>query len=98
MMHRLKKIVKQMWEETMGAEQYAMCALNTKDEDRTLAEMYHSMANQEMTHAENLMSQASRVASLMHDEPHIESIWNWERDKIMEQMAHSKYYIDAYRK
>lgn len=87
-----------MWEETMGAEQYAMCALNNKDEDRSLAEAYHSMANQEMTHAENLMSQAARIVSEMHEDPHMASIWSWERDKIMEQMAHAKYLIDIYRK
>ena len=97
MMHRLKKIVEYIWDETMGGEQYAMCALNNKDEDRSLAEAYISMATQELSHAETLMSHAARIISNA-DEEHIRAIWDWEHDKVMKRMAHVKTLIDMYRK
>lgn len=97
MMHRLKKIVEYIWEETMGAETYAMCALNNKEEDRSLAEAYISMATQELSHAETLISHAVRIISNAGEE-HIDAIWEWEHDKVMKRMAHARQLIEMYRK
>ena len=95
MMHRLKKIVEQVWDEAMGGQEYAMCALNVKDEDRSLAEAYFSMANQELTHAETLMVHASRIAQA---DENIRAIWDWEHEKVMKQIAKAKTMLDMYRK
>ena len=97
-MHRLKKVVEYIWDETMGAEQYAMCALNNKDEDRTLAEAYYNMANQEMSHAETLISNAERIVSQHRGEEGVEHIWEWEHDKIMKFVSKAKYLIEMFRK
>lgn len=97
-MKRLKRLVRYIWDEAMGAAEYASCALNNKDEDRSLAEAYISMAMQELSHAETLCSHAARIAHEHPENEHIEHIWEWEHDKLIERMAHARILIDMYRK
>lgn len=82
----------------MGAQEYAKCALNVKDEDRSLAEAYISMAMQEISHADTLSSHAARIVSEYPDDECMHHIWEWEHEKLIDRMADSKILIDMYRK
>ena len=53
-MQIIKKLSKMIGEELDDAEKYARCALNHKDEDTSLAELFYSLSLEEMKHMEML--------------------------------------------
>ena len=53
-MQIIKKLSKMIGEELDDAEKYARCALNHKDDDSPLAELFYSLSLEEMKHMEML--------------------------------------------
>ena len=58
-----EKLMDMIDEELDGAMQYAKCALHNKEGNAALAETFHTMAGQELEHAELLQEQAKKYAS-----------------------------------
>lgn len=82
----IKKLTNQIVDEMDGAKDYIKCALNYKEKDRTVSEIYYNMAQQEMSHCANL----NRVMETLHDESNlpeealIDFMKSMENDKIAE--------------
>ena len=55
-----EKLMDMIDEELDGAMQYAKCALHNKDGNAALAETFHTIAGQELEHAELLEAQAKK--------------------------------------
>ena len=53
-MQIIKKLSRMIGEELDDAEKYARCALNHRDDDTSLAEMFYSLSLEEMKHMEML--------------------------------------------
>ena len=101
-MERIKCIMRDIAEEREGAEHYAKKALQYKDSDHDLAEMYYNMSRQEMNHAENLYTQGHRLMCKIkeHDPEDYEKMlwaWEWEHDKTTEEMAEARMLQEMYR-
>lgn len=48
-------------EEICDAEKYANCALKYKDEDKLLADIFYTLANNELQHMDLLHAQVTRI-------------------------------------
>lgn len=99
----IKIIVEQIDEEVCSAEEYAKCATKYKVEDKALADMYFEMANQELMHVDKLHAQVVRYiqqhkASGKEVPAAMEAVWNWEHEKIMDNVARIKVMLDMYKK
>lgn len=57
----IKKLSKMIKEEICDAEKYANCALKYKEEDKTLAETFYTLANEELKHMDMLHTQVVRL-------------------------------------
>lgn len=57
----IKKLCKMIKEEISDAEKYANCALKYKDDDKTLAETFYTLANNELQHMDLLHAQVVRL-------------------------------------
>ena len=57
----IKKLSKMIKEEICDAEKYAKCALNHKEDDKALAEMFYTLANEELRHMEMIHAQVTRL-------------------------------------
>lgn len=81
----IKHLVEQITEELEDAEKYAECAMKRKEDHPELAELYHSLAEEELTHAHRLHSQVVHIIQTSTEKPpevmHV--IWDWEHEKIV---------------
>lgn len=57
----IKKLSKMIKEEICDADKYANLAMKYKDEDRTLADTFYNLANEELKHMEQLHTQVVRL-------------------------------------
>lgn len=53
-MEKIKKISKQIHSELEDAEKYIKCALEHKEDDKDLADIYYWLSQEEMAHADKL--------------------------------------------
>ena len=60
-MQMIKKLSKMIGEELDDSEKYARCALNHKDDNPNLAEMFYSLSLDEMKHMETLHKAVTRL-------------------------------------
>ena len=60
-MQIIKKLSKMIGEELDDSEKYARCALNHKDDNPTLAELFYSLSLEEMKHMEMLHKAVVRM-------------------------------------
>lgn len=102
-MKEIKKLVEYIQDEIKGAENYAKCALKYKEEDRTLAETFLSIASQELSHIDTLHAQATRLITQAKNKGYqapesMQAVWDWEHEKYIEHVAHIKTLIDMFRK
>ena len=81
-MHKLHKILKQIYKELEAAEDYMHCAINSESDIR---DTYKSIAREELVHADKLINMCNR-----HAEESMKAIWEFERENIMERLLHDK--------
>ena len=60
-MQIIKKLSGMIKEEIQDAEKYANCALNNKETDKTLADTFYTLSNEELKHMEVLHGQVVRI-------------------------------------
>ena len=81
-MHKLHKLLKQIYKELEAAEDYIHCAVNSESDVR---ETYRSLARDELTHAEKLIMLGNR-----HVDEDMKRIWDFEKENITERWMHDK--------
>lgn len=73
-MHKLHKILKQIYKELEAAEDYIHCA-SVSDDD--VEDLYKSLARDELSHAEKLMNMCDK-----HLESDMKAIWDFEKEML----------------
>ena len=76
----------QMQDELKGSQEYIDCALEYKDKDKMLAEMYYNLSMQEMKHHDEITAHATRILQEHppYDKEKIQIIFDWEKSREME--------------
>lgn len=77
-MHKLHKIIKQIHKELDAAEDYIHCS--SASEDENVRDTYKSIARDELTHADKLMSMCDK-----HIKEDLKAFWEFEKDMFKER-------------
>lgn len=85
-MYQLKMMMNQMQDELKDAQKYINCAMEYKDKDKMLAEMYYNLSTQEMKHHDEIMAHATRILKEhpAYDKDKMQIIFDWEKEREME--------------
>lgn len=83
-MEMLKKLLRELKEEASGAEKYYKCSLKYKDEYPAWSNKYATMAQQEISHFEEIAAMAEHYVS---KHPDLKPILEFEIDWLMEDLA-----------
>lgn len=102
-MKLIKTIVTQIKMEIDAAEDYAESAIELKEKDTTLKEMYIKLANAELDHVDILHNAVVRIIEkhkIEKGEPPKEmmAIWEWEHEKQIEEIIEIKMMIEHAKK
>lgn len=102
-MKMIAEIVESIREELDGAEHYAKKATQYKEQDYRLADMYATMANQELVHVDALHAQAVRMiqdyrSSGKEPPAGMQSVWEWEHEKMVSHVTKIKMLLEMYNK
>lgn len=99
-MRIIKELAKRIKEELHDAEWYAEEALEHKAMHPELAELYHHLAKEEMSHATLLHDKVValiRKATSEKEPPAVmRELWAWQHEEIVEEEAEVKRLIDMY--
>ena len=99
-MRIIKDLSKQIKEELHDAEKYAKLALEHKTDLTELAEAYHRLAKEEISHANLLHEKVVaiiRKASMDTEAPPVmRELWAWQHEEIIEEEAEVKRLIEMY--
>ena len=98
-MTEIKELITNICDEIEDAEKYVDLALQYKDFDRSLADTYLTLSNQELGHADMLHAQAVRlIREYVGKEPEgMKAVWDYEHQKFVEHKAKVKTKIDMCR-
>lgn len=102
-MKKIKELVDNIHEEIDGAHHYASLAIDHKDADRHLSDMYADMASQEMGHAkkmyDEIVSYTDEYLKTGQEVPvSMQAVWDWEKQKIADGMMKTQVMLDLYKK
>ena len=81
-MHKLHKLLKQIYKELEAAEDYMHCAASSEAD---VKDTYKLLAREELTHADRLINMGNR-----HVDNDMKQIWEFEKEVIMERLLHDK--------
>jgi len=95
----IKTLSSQMKEELRDAHKYIMCAINHKDNDRELAEMYYNLSKTEVEHCDTIHAQAIRLIKKSEKEApeSMKAIWEYIHEELIEDKAEVKRLQSIYR-
>ena len=101
-MQIIKKLCKMIDEELNDAEKYANCALNHKDSDHELADVFYSLSGEEMEHMEQLHTQVVRLIKQRKAEkgdipPVMQELYNYLHEQQIEHAAEVNVLRSMYR-
>ena len=82
----MKELQCQIDDEIKGSFEYIMTALKMKESDRVSADMYYSMAQQEMNHASTLLSMMSNKVRSDGSEQ-VAIVYNFLHSMIVDKMS-----------
>lgn len=101
-MRIIKELSKRIKEELHDAEWYAKAAMENKMEHPDLADAYHHLSKEEMSHANLLHEKVVaiiRKASAEHEPPPVmRELWAWQHEEIVEEEAEVVRLIEMYNK
>lgn len=102
-MKMIAEIVEDIREELDSAERYAKKAAKHKGVDDRLSSMYATMASQELSHVDTLHTQAVRLIQEQKDSGKevpdgMQSVWDWEHEHMMDQVARIKILLETARR
>ena len=98
----IQKLSEMIEDELEGAEQYAKCALEHKEDNPALASVFYDIANQEMRHVDMLHDQVVTIIK-KHREQHGEppapmmAVYEYLHKKHIEKAAEVKHYLEMYK-
>ena len=93
----MKWLNEKICEEIEGAECYIKKALKCKDNEKPRhAEIFNSMAKQELEHAEHLMEMAKELYENNESEMS-KDLWEYLMNKSKEEYEEVKYYMAVYK-
>ena len=99
-MRIIKEVSKRIKEELHDAEWYAEEALEHKAMNPDVAEVYHHLAKEELSHANLLHEKVVtliRKASADKEPPAVmRELWAWQHEEITEEEAEVRRLIDMY--
>lgn len=87
-MDSIDKLMEYAMEELNDAEKYAKCSLTNKDKDKTLADMYHKLATEQLNHCELEEKQIERILSdpkLEHE--WLRMVWTYQKNRMIDCKA-----------
>jgi Mn-containing catalase len=98
----IKKLSEMIEDELEGAEEYAKCALEYREEDPALANVFFDIANQEMRHVNMLHDQVATIIKKhrdIHGEPPapMMAVYEYLHGKHIEKAAEVKRYLEMYK-
>lgn len=98
----IKELISQIHDEVKDANKYIECTLKYRDEDRGLADMYNNLSLQESNHMDMLHSAVVKIIENYrkeHGEPPeaMEAVYNWEHEKIIEEVKEIKILQSMYK-
>lgn len=99
----IKHLVEDIEEELEGAEHYAKLAIQYKEDDRELADVYAKLANVELDHVNALHGQVVRIikeykATTGKETPApMQAVWDWEHEKMVDASARIKAMLETYK-
>ena len=101
-MKEIKKLEDQIGEELHDAKKYIKCALNYKEENKPLADMYYKLANDEMGHMNTLHEMVVDIIQDYrdeHGEPPAEmmAVYNYIHEKHIDKAKDVKMLISMYK-
>lgn len=102
-MRIIEKLSEQIEEELEGAREYIECAAKYKMNNKELAELYYSLAVEEIGHSEKLHKGVVREidkykATGKEVPPAMLAIWDYQHNKLVEESTEIKMLIEVYRK
>ena len=98
----IKKLSKMIKEEISDAEKYANCALNYKEDDKALADVFYTLANEELKHMEMLHGQVTRLIANYRNEKGeppeaMKALYNYVHEEEMENVREVKVLLGMYK-
>lgn len=101
-MRIIKELIEEMDDELEGANHYIDMALQYKDSDKILADMYYQMSLQEFKHHDDLHNQIVRMIGdyrTKNGEPpkEMQAIYDWEHKKAIEKAKKVKAAQSLYK-
>lgn len=98
----IKKLCKMIKEEISDAEKYANCALKYKDDDKTLAETFYTLANNELQHMDLLHAQVVRLIndyrSKKGEPPEaMQAVYDYVHEEQMDDVKEIKVLLSMYK-
>jgi ferritin len=98
----IKKLSKMIKEEICDAEKYANCALKYKDEDRTLADVFYTLANEELRHMDMLHAQVVRLINTQKAKgvtvpTGMQEIYDYIHEEEIENTREVRVLLDMYK-
>ena len=98
----IKKLCKMIKEEIGDAEKYANCALNYKEEDKGLADVFYTLANEELNHMDMLHTQVVRIINAYKKEkgevpPSMQAVYNYVHEEQIEEVKEIKLLLNMYK-
>lgn len=96
-----KKMCDYIKYEIKGAEDYAKMAIKLKDTDKSSADMFYTMATQELGHIDMLHNMCQKHINAQKDKGEATEamtiIWDYEKENRMEWIAKIKHLLAMYK-
>lgn len=88
-MEKIDAIIERVEEELEDALTYTWKSMHEKGKDTELSNTYAELARQELTHADMLCTQATRILNMNHEEyKDMQKIWDWHYKKFLHKKQH----------
>lgn len=101
-MRIIKELSKRIKEELHDAEWYAKAAMENKMEHPDLADAYHHLSKEEMSHAnllhEKVVAIIRKASAEREPPPVMRELWAWQHEEIVEEEAEVVRLIEMYNK
>lgn len=98
----IKKLSKMIKEEISDAEKYAHCALNHKEDDKALADVFYTLATEELKHMDMLHEQVTRLIAAYKkekgDPPEaMQALYDYVHEEQIENVKEVKVLLSMYK-
>ena len=98
----IKKLSHLIRDEICAAEKYARCALEYKDEDKTLADAFYTLAGERLKHMELLHDQVTRIISNYRKEKgdppaEMQAIYEYVHQEQIDNVKEVKILLEMYK-